>query len=106
MKNSAAARSGDPGKLAVESGAMVTGWSVDSRTLQPGDLFFALRGPPTTDTGSSKKFCSKGALAVITDREVNVPTLRVEDSLKALQVVAGRRANSGAGDGRRDRQRR
>ena len=23
----------------------VTGWSVDSRTLDPGDLFFALRGP-------------------------------------------------------------
>jgi len=23
----------------------VTGWSIDSRTLRPGDLFFALRGP-------------------------------------------------------------
>ena len=31
--------------VAVESDAMVTGWSVDSRTVDPGDLFFALRGP-------------------------------------------------------------
>ena len=28
-----------------ESDAMISGWSVDTRTLQPGDLFFALRGP-------------------------------------------------------------
>jgi UDP-N-acetylmuramoyl-tripeptide--D-alanyl-D-alanine ligase len=31
--------------LAIETDAEVTGWSIDSRTLQPGDLFFALRGP-------------------------------------------------------------
>jgi UDP-N-acetylmuramoyl-tripeptide--D-alanyl-D-alanine ligase len=31
--------------LPANPDAMVTGWSVDSRTLQPGDLFFALRGP-------------------------------------------------------------
>ena len=30
--------------------ASVTGWSVDSRTLEPGELFFALRGPITTVT--------------------------------------------------------
>ena len=28
-----------------ERRAMVTGWSIDSRTIAPGDLFFALRGP-------------------------------------------------------------
>ncbi len=31
--------------LAVESDARITGWSIDSRTIAPGDLFFALRGP-------------------------------------------------------------
>ncbi len=25
--------------------AVVTGWCIDSRTIQRGDLFFALRGP-------------------------------------------------------------
>ena len=30
--------------LAV-AGVRVAGWSIDSRTVQPGDLFFALKGP-------------------------------------------------------------
>ncbi len=29
----------------IESSSVVTGWSVDTRTVEPGDLFFALRGP-------------------------------------------------------------
>ena len=31
--------------LAVEPAGTVTGWSIDSRTIARGDLFFALRGP-------------------------------------------------------------
>ena len=29
----------------MASTATITGWCIDSRTVQPGDLFFALRGP-------------------------------------------------------------
>ena len=44
-------------------GDVMTGWSVDSRTVQPGDLFFALRGPNCwTDTRTSRR-CSRRALA-------------------------------------------
>ena len=31
--------------LSLDSREQVTGWSIDSRRLQAGDLFFALRGP-------------------------------------------------------------
>ena len=53
------------------SDAVVTGWSVDSRTLQPGDLFFALRGPnhdghAYVGAGASRRARS----AAVVDREV------------------------------------
>ena len=78
--------------LAVESGATVTGWSVDSRTLQAGDLFFALRGPNHDGHACAGEVFAKGAVAVVADRDVAGagPVLRVTDSLKALQTVAGR----------------
>ncbi len=74
--------------VGVESEAMVTGWSVDSRTLQPGDLFFALRGPVHDGHAFAEEVLGKGAVAVIADRRVNSPALHVEDSLKALQTLA------------------
>jgi UDP-N-acetylmuramoyl-tripeptide--D-alanyl-D-alanine ligase len=35
----------DLSPLPENSAGIVAGWSVDSRTLQPGDMYFALRGP-------------------------------------------------------------
>ena len=69
---------------------LVTGWSVDSRTIQPGDLYFALRGPNHDGHGYLAEIFSKGAVGAVVDREVAVPgrVLRVEDSLSALQSLA------------------
>jgi UDP-N-acetylmuramoyl-tripeptide--D-alanyl-D-alanine ligase len=77
--------------LHVDSAAVATGWSVDSRTLQPGDLFFALRGPNFDGHEFVAEAFRKGAVGVVADREsaqVSGPVLRVEDSLRALQRVA------------------
>jgi len=76
--------------LAIETDAEVTGWSIDSRTLQPGDLFFALRGPTHDGHSYVAGVLGKGAVGAVVDREVAVTAriLRVEDSLVALQAVA------------------
>src|ERR1041384_7310801 len=71
----------------------VKGWSVDSRTLEPGDLFFALRGPNHDGHAYVAEVSRKGAAGVVVDREVEaadarVSILRVEDSLAALQSLA------------------
>jgi UDP-N-acetylmuramoyl-tripeptide--D-alanyl-D-alanine ligase len=77
--------------LTTEVNAQVTGWSVDSRTLRPGDLYFALRGPNHDGHAYLAEVLKKGAVAAIVDREVEAvagAVLRVEDSLVALQSLA------------------
>jgi UDP-N-acetylmuramoyl-tripeptide--D-alanyl-D-alanine ligase len=70
--------------------AMVTGWSVDSRTLQPGDLFFALRGPLHDGHAFVDEVFQKGAVAAVVEEGGGGmgPVLCVKDTLRALQQVA------------------
>ena len=74
----------------VETEAMVTGWSIDSRTIAPGDLFFALRGPHHDGHEHIDAAFENGAVAVVADRDVDTDglVLRVENSLDALQQIA------------------
>src|SRR5258706_7418108 len=70
--------------------AMVTGWSVDSRTWQPGDLFFALRGRVSDGHAHVSEGFEKGAVAAVVEEGIGSgPVLRVDDSLRALQKLAG-----------------
>ena len=55
--------------LTTESNALVTGWSVDSRTLRPGDLYFALRGPNHDGHAYVAEVLKKGAVAAVVDRK-------------------------------------
>jgi UDP-N-acetylmuramoyl-tripeptide--D-alanyl-D-alanine ligase len=57
----------------------VTGWSVDTRTLSAGDLFFALRGPNHDGHAYAALALEKGAAAVVVDRP---------DALAPLQNLA------------------
>jgi UDP-N-acetylmuramoyl-tripeptide--D-alanyl-D-alanine ligase len=64
------------------------GYSIDSRTVNPGDLFFAIKG--TTD---GHRFCSaaieRGAIAcVVSDDTITGPRLIVPDTLTALHRTA------------------
>ena len=82
--------------LTVNSTATVTGWSVDSRSLEAGDLFFALRGPNHDGHAYVRDVFEKGAAAVVVDREIPGSSpqkgriLRVEDALQALQQLGSR----------------
>jgi len=68
----------------------ITGWSVDSRTVEPGDLFFALRGPLNDGHAFVAEVFEKGAAAAVVDEIIDGtgPLLRVEDTLRALQKLA------------------
>jgi len=69
--------------------AVVTGWSVDTRTLAPGDLFFALSGPNHDGHAYAAMALEKGAAGVVVERPVGAGNaLVVQDSLAALQSLA------------------
>jgi UDP-N-acetylmuramoyl-tripeptide--D-alanyl-D-alanine ligase len=70
------------------SDARITGWSVDSRTVQPGDLFFALRGPNHDGNAYVEEARRKGAVAAVANRQDAGEVLAVPDSLAALQDIA------------------
>ena len=68
----------------------VTGWSVDSRSVQPGDVFFAIRGPNHDGHQFVEDIFRRGAVAAVVDRPVQAagPLLQTGDSLEALQTLA------------------
>jgi UDP-N-acetylmuramoyl-tripeptide--D-alanyl-D-alanine ligase len=74
----------------LDDSGIVTGWSVDSRTVEPGDLFFALRGPHHDAHDHVAAAFRKGAIAAVVEREIDAPGpfIRVADTLTALQQVA------------------
>ena len=68
----------------------VAGWSVDTRTQNPGDVFFALRGPNYDGHQFATAALDKGAVAAVVDRSVGADgELVVGDTLVALQRLAG-----------------
>ena len=67
----------------------VSSFSIDSRTLQPGDLFFAIKG----DVHDGHKFVAdvlaRGALAAVVHEDVGGDRIiRVDDTLRAMQRLA------------------
>jgi UDP-N-acetylmuramoyl-tripeptide--D-alanyl-D-alanine ligase len=73
--------------LHADSHARVTGWSIDSRTVAPGDLFFALRGPNHDGNAYVDEVLRKGAVAAVAN-EPNDGAWIVPDTLAALQTTA------------------
>jgi UDP-N-acetylmuramoyl-tripeptide--D-alanyl-D-alanine ligase len=74
-----------------------TGVSIDTRTLAPGDLFVALRGPSFDGHRFAADALAKGAAAVMLDHVPNdlpadARTLHVEDTQQGLEALgaAGR----------------
>jgi UDP-N-acetylmuramoyl-tripeptide--D-alanyl-D-alanine ligase len=75
------------------SDASVSGWSIDSRTVNPGDCFFALRGPAHDGHDYVGQAAEKGAAVAVVEHTgqptaSEIPQLVVPDTLKALQELA------------------
>ncbi len=94
MKFSLQAVANALGALDVDAATLpdvtITGWSVDSRTVQAGDLFFALRGAINDGHAHVTEVFAKGAAAAVVEETGGAggPLLRVDDSLRALQELA------------------
>ncbi len=67
--------------------ALVRGAAVDSRSIRPSQLFFALRGQ-TDGANFAPEAHLRRAGATVADRPLDVPTVVVEDPLHALQKLA------------------
>lgn len=68
-----------------------SGISTDTRSIGPGDMFFALRGEHFDANAFAEKALAAGAAFAVIDRPeyAHIPgTLWVEDALKALQQLA------------------
>jgi UDP-N-acetylmuramoyl-tripeptide--D-alanyl-D-alanine ligase len=76
------------GATAVLAGE-VCGYSIDSRTVAPGDLFFALRGEKHDGHAFVPEALVKGAAAAVVDGPyMGDKLIGVEDTLAALQSAA------------------
>jgi UDP-N-acetylmuramoyl-tripeptide--D-alanyl-D-alanine ligase len=80
----------------VASSAAATplgGVSIDSRTLQPGQLFVAIAGPRFDGHEFVRAAAEKGAAAALVHRAlpspVSIPTVTVADTTAALAALAG-----------------
>ena len=77
---------------AVDQEHVAMGYSIDSRSLHAGDLFFALQGDRFDGHDYVNAALEKGAVAAVVDgtRKLDADPhrlLRVEDTLKALQSL-------------------
>jgi len=66
---------------------LVSGVEIDSRDVQPGDLFFALRGESTDGHRYVENAFKAGAAAVVVDRPVDGPHVLVSDTTAALEAL-------------------
>ncbi len=76
----------------------VSGISIDTRTLHPGDLFVALSGPSFDGHDFAAEALDNGASAIMVSRvptalDADVPMLLVSDTLRALEDL-GRAARA------------
>src|ERR1700730_16572608 len=68
--------------------AKVTGWSVDTRTQNPGDVYFALRGPNFDGHDFVLQAIARGAAGVVVEHPAGMADeLLVQDTLGALQEL-------------------
>jgi UDP-N-acetylmuramoyl-tripeptide--D-alanyl-D-alanine ligase len=72
-------------------GLVISGWSIDTRSLAAGDLFFALRGPSHDGHDYVEEAIRQGAAGVVVDHAIAglQNAIVAPDTLGALQSMAG-----------------
>jgi UDP-N-acetylmuramoyl-tripeptide--D-alanyl-D-alanine ligase len=76
----------------IDPKAVATGYSIDSRTIREGELFFAVKGENLDGHDFVQQALEKGAVAAVVSQEnsprSDVPLIRLDDTLVALQTLA------------------
>ena len=76
----------------IDPRAVAIGYSIDSRTIRPGELFFAVKGETLDGHDFVDQALGKGAIAAVVSQEnpprSDLPLIRVDDTLLALQTLA------------------
>jgi UDP-N-acetylmuramoyl-tripeptide--D-alanyl-D-alanine ligase len=72
----------------AEASTIATGVSTDSRAVVPGDLFVAIVGERVDAHDLAPDAVAAGAVAVLSDRELAVPCVVVDDTVAALGRLA------------------
>lgn len=70
----------------------ITGISIDSRAVQPGHLFVAMKGGRSDGHDYISKAIELGAVAIVGERDIqglSVPYIRMENTRRALTWIAG-----------------
>jgi UDP-N-acetylmuramoyl-tripeptide--D-alanyl-D-alanine ligase len=72
--------------------AIASGYSIDSRSIQSGDLFFAVQGERLDGHDFVEQALDRGAVAAVINKDqahrYRGPCLKVEDTLGSLQALA------------------
>lgn len=86
-----------PASISAAGTLVATGYSIDSRTVAPGELFFAVKGErfdghdfvaAAVERGAVGAVVSRTKLPSLSDAALAGPLLIAEDSLAALQALA------------------
>ncbi|MFG0257295.1 MAG: UDP-N-acetylmuramoyl-tripeptide--D-alanyl-D-alanine ligase [Phycisphaerales bacterium JB043] len=74
----------------VDSDEIASGLSTDTRTLEPGQIFLAIRGEHHDAHDHIEEAARKGAVCAIVERPVgcDLPALQVDSTLDALHTLA------------------
>lgn len=87
------------GKVSGAGETCVSGFSIDSRSIKPGELYIALKGENHDGHSFIAAAIKAGATAVLVsslpDSSIceNTAVIQVDDTLKALQTIASQRRN-------------
>src|SRR5437660_11096874 len=77
------------GRLTGPGTLKLRGYSIDSRTINPGELFFAVKGPRFDGHQFVRQALEKKAAAVVVEEEVDQsPAIRVKSTIESLQALA------------------